>query len=160
MPAVSEANERADENQPKRVKKKVGFALLITLLVSVPCAIGLYFFAPTLVGVVYRSLSGAEKETLIGLVKAFSVSAVTLSCLQTTSACLTAQGKPRLSMISMAIGVVVKLGLEFLLVSNPSVSIMGAVVASNVCYALVFLLDLFFHIRLNKRKKKAAELSC
>ena len=104
--------------------------------------------------VVYRALSGTEKEILIGLVKAFSISAVTLSCLQTTSACLTAQGKPRLSMTAMAIGVSVKLVLELLLVSKPSVSIMGAVIASNACYAFVFLLDLFFHIRLNVRKKR------
>ena len=155
VPAVSEANGQADENKPKRVRKKVRFSLFLTLLVSVPSALLLYFFAPTLVDVVYRALSGSEKETLIGLVKAFAISAVTLSCLQTTSACLTAQGKPRLSMTAMAIGVSLKLGLEFLLVSNPSVSIMGAVIASNACYAFVFLLDLFFHIRLNVRKKRS-----
>lgn len=149
VPAVSEADEQT-------AHKKVARSILITLLVSLPCAIALYFFASPLVGIVYRSLSGTEKEILVGLVKGFSISAVTLSCLQTSSACLTARGKPKLSVVATGVGVAVKIALDFWLVSNPKLSIMGAVIATNVCYAVAFLLDLVFHLRLN-RVKKASE---
>ncbi len=146
VPAVSESDKQT-------AGKKVARSLVITLLVSVPCAVALYFFASPLVEIVYRSLSGTEKEILVRLVKGFSFSAVTLSCLQTASACLTARGKPKLSVVAIGVGVAVKIGLDFWLVSKPEISIMGAVIATNVCYAVAFLLDLIFHLRLNKGKK-------
>ncbi len=135
-------------------RKKLLYSLGLTLLVSVPCAIGLYFFAPTVVDLVYRSLSLSEKQTLISLIKNFSVSAVTLSCMQTLSGCLTAQGKPRLSAINTAVGIVVKLGLDFLFVSKPTYSILGAVIAANVCYAIVFILNLIVNLFLTRKKKE------
>ncbi len=155
VPAVSQVKADSDENKGERaVRKRVIFSLLMTLIVSLPCAVGLFLFAPTVVDIIYRSLSTVEKQTLVGLVKAFSASAVTLSCLQTLSACLTAQGKPRYAMFSMAVGVVVKLVLDFLLVSNASLSVLGAVIAANVCYAIVFLLDFIFNMRLTRVKRK------
>lgn len=155
VPAVSQAKTDYGAGGEHFVRKRIVFSLLMTLLVSLPCAVGLYFFAPTVVDIIYRSLSAMEKETLVHLVKAFSVSAVTLSCLQTLSACLTAQGKPRYSMIAMAIGVGVKLLLDFLLVSNARFSILGAVIASNVCYALVFVIDFIWNMRLTRTKPQA-----
>ena len=133
-------------------RKKLLYALGLTLLVSVPCAVGLYLFSPTIVNLLYRSLTGVEKQTLISLIKSFSVSAITLSGLQTLSGCLTAQGKPRLSATTMLAGVVVKLGLDFLLVAKPEYSIFGAVISANVCYALVFVLNLIVNLRLTKKK--------
>lgn len=147
VPTVSESNERGDKRQ---TRKRVLFSLLVTLAVSIPCALVLYLFAPTVVGLVYRSLKLQEKQILVRLVKAFSVSAVTLSGLQTLSACLTAQGKPKYATLSMAVGVSLKLLLDFLLVRSPSFSILGAVIASNACYALVFLINLICNLRLSR----------
>ena len=146
VPAVSEADRET-------AGRKVWKSLAITLLVALPSAVALYFFAPTLVGVVYRSLTGWEKEILVSLVKRLSISAVTLSLLQTASACLTARGKPKLSAVGLGVGVAVKIGLDFWLVANPEFSIFGAVIATNCCYAVALLLDLIFHIRISKRKK-------
>ena len=136
-------------------KKKLFYSLGLTLLVSLPCAIGLYFFAPTIVDLLYRSLSVMEKQTLVSLIKNFSISAVTLSGLQTLSGSLTAQDKPRLSAITMSLGIAVKLGLDFLLVSRPEYSIFGAVISANVCYALVFILNLIANLFLTRKKKSA-----
>lgn len=146
VPAVSEADEQS-------AGRKVYKSLLITLLVALPCAVGLYFFAPSLVSVVYRSLTGWEKQTLVDLVKRLSVSAVTLSLLQTASACLTARGKPKLSVVAIGVGVAVKIAMDFWLVAKPNLSITGAVIATNACYFVAFLLDFIFHLRLNRRKK-------
>lgn len=134
-------------------RRKLFYSLGLTLLVSLPCAVGLYIFSPTVVNVLYRSLSGVEKQTLISLIKSFSISAVMLSGLQTLSGCLTAQGKPRFSAITMSVGIAIKLGLDFLLVSNPKYSIQGAVISANVCYALVFILNLIVNLSLTRKKK-------
>ena len=146
VPVVSEADRETAE-------RKVWKSLAITLLVALPSAVALYFFSPALVGVVYRSLTGWEKDILVSLVKRLSISAVTLSLLQTASACLTARGKPKLSAVGLGVGVAVKIGLDFWLVAKPEFSIFGAVIATNCCYAVALALDLIFHLRISKQKK-------
>ena len=138
----------------KERRKRIFYALGLTLLASIPCAICLYFFAPTAVNIIYRALSAAEKQTLIRMVRALAPSAVTLSSLQTLSACLTAQGKPKLGSLSMLLGIVTKIFLELFLVAKPNYSILGAAIASNACYALVFLLNLFLNLRLTRKSKE------
>lgn len=143
------------KTQQTERRKKLLYSLGLTLLVSLPCAVGLYVFSPTIVDLLYRSLSATEKQTLIRLVKSLSVSAVTLSGLQTLSGSLTAQGKPRLSAITMSLGIAIKLGLDFLLVSKPEYSIFGAVISANACYALVFILNLIVNFRLTRKASSA-----
>ena len=135
-------------------RKRIFYALGLTLLISVPCAVGLYLFAPTAVNIIYRALSVTEKQTLIHLLRALSPTAVTLSALQTLSACLTAQGKSRFGSVSMFFGVVVKLILDVVLIANPNYSILGATVSANTCYALVFLINLFINLRVSKKEKQ------
>lgn len=146
----SEQKTRAKPNP----KKRLFFALGITVLTALPCVFGLYFFAGTACKIIFRNLKAEELSTLIALVKAFSISALTLSCVQTLSACLTAQGKPQLSALSMLIGVVVKTGIYAVWMRNPNVGIFGLVYATNIGYTVAFLLDLWYNIRCIKTKKR------
>ena len=128
----------------------------MTLAVSIPCAVGLYVFSPNIVRGLFRSFQAEEKEITAGLVKLFSISAVTLSCTQTLSACLTAQGKPMRAVCSMTVGILVKTALELVLLPNEQLSIAGLAIATNICYAVSFALNLFFNVwRINKKKDTA-----
>jgi stage V sporulation protein B len=135
----------------RTMKKKLFFSLGITLLVSLPSAVGLYLFASPAVKIIFRSLKGEELEILIRLVKIFSVSAVTLSCVQTLSACLTAQGRPRFAAFSMLIGVTVKTVLYVFLLKNHEISVFGMAHATNACYLVAFFLDLLYNLYTIKR---------
>jgi stage V sporulation protein B len=134
-------------------RKRIFYALGFTLLISIPCAVGLYLFAPTAVNVVYKSLSVTEKQTLIQLLRALTPTAVTLSSLQTLSACLTAQGKPQYSAISMLIAVLVKTLTYVFLLRNAQISVFGLAIATNLCYLVAFFIDLVYNLVINKRKK-------
>ncbi|MBO4939580.1 MAG: polysaccharide biosynthesis protein [Clostridia bacterium] len=135
------------------VRKKIGFSLLVTLLVATPCAVGLYLFAEPAVTLIFRSLSATETQTLIALVRAFSVSAVTLSCVQTLSACLTAQGKPLYGAFSMLVGLVLKTVIYLRLLQSAEISVYGMAIATNLCYLVAFFLDLLYNLWVSKRKK-------
>ena len=147
IPAVAKAKA-----EQKGVRKKVFFALGITALVALPAAVGLYLFANPAVKIVFRSLSDNEREILVLLVKSFSISAFTLSCAQTLSACLTAQGKPQYAAFSMAVGVVVKTVCYTLWLKNPSISIFGLARATNLCYLVAFLLNLLYNLTGNRKR--------
>ncbi|MBQ3220825.1 MAG: polysaccharide biosynthesis protein [Clostridia bacterium] len=134
------------------VRKRIFFALGITALVAAPSAAGLYFFAEPLAKIVFRSLSGEELATLVRLVQAFSLSAFTLSCTQTLSACLTAQGKPQHAALSMSIGIIVKTATYCVLLRNPKISVFGLAYATNLCYLVAFFLDMIYNVIVSKKK--------
>ena len=145
----------AVEKKGASPRKRIFFSLGVTALVGALSAVGLYLFAEPAAKIIFRSLAEAELSTLIQLIKAFAVSAFTLSCVQTLSACLTAQGKPQYAALSMLIAVVVKTGLYVFWLRDPAVSVFGLVYATNIAYAVAFLLDLLYNVYITRRKRTA-----
>ncbi len=152
VPSVASAVERRREGESPR--KRIFFALFITLLLSIPSAIGLYFFAEPAAKVIFRSLSVEELSTLVKLIKTLAISAVTLSCAQTLSACLTAQGKPQYAALSMLFAVTVKTIFYAWRMKNPQISIYGLAQATNLCYLVAFLLNFVYNLIVSRRKKE------
>lgn len=149
VPAVSEALARGDDGAARR---RSLYALFITLLLSLPCAVGLFVLAKPAVAILYPALSVEDGQTLVSLVRLCALSAVTLSGVQTLSACLTGMGRAKRAAVSMAIAVFVKFVLQFLLLRNSALSIGGAAIASNACYLVAFLLNLFYTIKQERKK--------
>lgn len=152
VPAVADAVAKGVSCSALR--KKIAFALGITFAVGIPSALGLYFLAEPVAKIIFRSLAQEELKTLIGLIRAFSVSALTLSCVQTTSACLTAQGKPQYGALSMLIALAVKTGLYIWWLQRPEISVFGLVYATNIAYFLAFLLNLLYNLKVSKKRKR------
>ncbi len=155
VPAVATAVEKRKENSNEKgnlVRKKIFFSLGITIAVSLPCAVGLYLFAEPAVKIIFRSLKGEELAILVRLVKLFSISALTLSCTQTLSACLTAQGKPKHSAFSMLIAVSIKTLAYAFLLRDPKIGIFGMAYATNLCYLVAFFLDLLYNLKVSRKR--------
>ena len=154
VPAVARASARRIKGDSPR--KRVFFSLLVTAAVAVPSALGLYYFAEPAAKIIFRSLNGEELAVLTRLIEVFAVSALSLSFVQTLSACLTAQGKPQYAALSMLIGVTVKTVLYAVWLKNPELSILGFAYATNICYAVVAVLNFFFNIEVSGKKRKAS----
>ncbi len=148
VPAVSRA-----ASVGAGTRKRIFFALFTTLALSVPASAALYFFAEPTVKIIFRSLAGEELLTLVGLVKALAVSAITLSCAQTLSACLTAQGKPQYAALSMLIAIVVKTVSYGFWLKNPKISVYGLAYATNLCYLVAFFLNFVYNLVVAARKQ-------
>ena len=149
IPAVATAAARG-----ANVKKSVFFSLFVTIAIALPAAVGLYLFAEPAARIIFRSLKGEELTTLTALIKTFSLSALTLSCTQTLSACLTAQGEARHSAFSMLVGITVKTITYSFLLRNPQISVFGLAYATNICYLVAFLLDLVYNIIVWRKQKR------
>ena len=156
VPAVSAACARGEWEEGRN---RAFFALGITLLLSVPCAVGLFVLARPVVALLYGSLSAEDAETLVTLVRLSSVSAATLAGVQTLSACLTGMGRAKCAALSMLAAVTVKFLLQWLLVGNPAFSVGGAAIASNACYRVAFFLDLVYTVK-KKREKNCNDYDC
>ncbi|MBQ9081152.1 MAG: polysaccharide biosynthesis protein [Clostridia bacterium] len=132
---------------------KVLKALGVTLIVSVPCALALFFFARPLGALFFRRLTEERLDVLEKLIKLMSFTAVTHSCAQTLSACLIGKGKALVAARNMAVAVTIKIILTYFLLKNQNISVYGMAIAANVCYFLAFVLDLYSNLKREKIKK-------
>ena len=139
-------------------RRRVFYSLGLTALIGGISALGLYLFAEPAVSIIFRSLTGKEKEILVQLVRIYAISALTLSCAQTLSACLTAQGKPQYAALSMLIGVVVKTVGYFFWLKNTENSIFALAHATNLCYLVAFLLDFMYNLIVIKKAKRKEKI--
>ena len=150
IPLVSSSSSKGDS---EAAKKNAALALLLTFALSVPCALVLFFGASPIVRLLYANLSKEDLATVISLVRLSSVSAVSLSAVNTLAACLTGMGRAKHAATAMFAAISVKLVLQILLVSRPTLSVGGAAIASNVCYLVAFFLDSLYTWRAPGRTK-------
>jgi len=133
--------------QIKKAKRLAYKALLFTLAISLPCAIALYFFAPFAVEIIFKSLPPSQKQTLIYLVKIMSQNAVTSSLVQTSSACLTALGKPLKNAVTQWGVCILRVILTAVLIKFTTLSVVGAAISANCCYLVAVILNFCYIIK-------------
>lgn len=147
VPQISPLAEKGDY---EGAKSKAYKSLLITFAISAPFALALFAFAPLAVRLIFNSLAASEKELLVNLVRIMSVNAVTLSLVQTSSACLTSLGKPALSTVTQWTSSVLRVALTAILIKFTSLSISGAAISANCCYLVAALINFWYISRVNK----------
>ena len=148
IPLVSSSDSKGDG---EGARKNAALALLFTFCVSVPCALFLFFFASPVVKLLYASLPESDIATVVALVRLSSVSAVSLSAVNTLAASLTGMGRAKHAAYAMLAAISVKFILQMVLVSKPALSVGGAAIASNVCYLVAFFLDSLYTWRVPGR---------
>ena len=84
---------------------------------------------------------------LLLLVRIMSVNAVTLSLVQTSSACLTALGKPIKSTVTQWVTAILRVLLTAALIKFTSLSIAGAAISANCSYLVATLINFWYIIR-------------
>ena len=95
----------------------------------------------------FRSLSSSERALLVTLVRIMSINSVTLSLVQTSSACLTSLGKPVYGTVTQWVTSVLRVILSSVLAYFTGLSVRGAAISSNISYLVAVLLNLWYIIR-------------
>ena len=112
VPSVSSAKATGEW---KNAKKRIEFSILITILIGLPCSIGMIIFAQPILNLLFpNQVSGA----FILQVSATSILFIVLE--QTISGVLQGIGKPMVPAIALSIGVIVKFIINSVLIPvNP-----------------------------------------
>ncbi len=135
VPAIS-----GEEDREKR-KKKAKKSILLTLLFSIPCAIFCFVFSNFIIGVLFKNLAVNEKAISSTLLKILSLGIILLSLLQTQNAVLIGAGRKYFPVISLGVGVIVKIFLEIILLKTLSLYIYAGAIALIACYFIANLLN-------------------
>jgi stage V sporulation protein B len=130
VPAVAGALALGDK---KTATRRISFSLRTTMLIGLPCAIGLCALAGPILNLLFPGAPAKEAELLLQI-SSFTIVFTSLS--QTINGSLQGIGKIFIPALSLAIGATVKLFLNIVLVYNPNVHIYGAAIGSVVCHVI------------------------
>ena len=133
VPCISSAF--AIKNQPE-VKKLTESTLRITMLFALPCAVGMSVLSLPILTAVYNNARASSMLYIL------SYAVIFVSLVSVTTAMLQAVGKVMIPVRNMAIGGLVKILTNFILIAIPSVNIGGAPISTNLCYLTISVLNI------------------
>lgn len=110
VPEISAAKARKDN---KTISKKTSFSLLISMLIGLPCTIGMYIFAKPILELLYpKACEGAQILQISSLTIVFTILG------QTINGVLQGYGKLKVPVIALAIRCTCKINFKFNISSN------------------------------------------
>ena len=154
IPAISKSDSLNERES--HVKKSMLISLVFGLIATTVCII----FAEQILLILFRNLNEYEFNLCVGLLKITSISILFHVLLQTTNGVLIGGGNPYLAVIGMLFGVVTKVVVSLLTISNPKINIYGSAISSIACYFIAFLVNLIILIKkvyVNADKKTFAK---
>ncbi len=132
VPAIAAAKAK---NDSETATKRTSFSLLTSMLIGLPCVVGMIIFAQPILNLLYP---GARYGAL--LLQLISVSVIFSILDQTINGALQGFGKVIIPAIALGIGCIVKLILNLILLPIPELNVYGAAIASIACHATAFII--------------------
>lgn len=130
VPAISAAKAQNDD---KTITQKTSFSLLLSMLIGLPCTVGMFIFAQPILNLLFPN---ANDGALILQISSLAIIFTILD--QTINGVLQGYGKLMIPTISLATGVFVKFILNITLIPNPNFGVYGAAIGSVACHAVAF----------------------
>lgn len=132
-------------------------AVRIMGLIALPCALGLACLSAP----VYQLLSSYTEASLLTARPVLAILGIAVlfnSLVLVTNAIMQAHGDVMTPVINMLIGGVVKIIVNYILVGNPDINIIGAAIGTLCCYMCITLLNLIAMRRKLKSKLSVPRL--
>lgn len=144
VPAISAAKARKDN---KAIAEKTSFSLLVSMLIGLPCTVGLVIFAQPILNLLYPNASSGAV-----ILQITSLATIFIILDQTINGTLQGYGKLMIPAISMGLGVITKFILNITLIPDPNFGIYGACIGSVACHIVAFTIA-FTSLRRNIKFK-------
>ena len=139
VPAITTARTKGEMES---ANKRVSFSILITLLIGLPCMVGMIIFANPILELLFPN---ANEGTVIFQISALSIIFTVIE--QTINGALQGIGKIMVPAIALSIGVFVKFILNIILVPIPEIGAAGAAIATTICHAIACIIGFFVLIK-------------
>lgn len=129
VPGLTDAVESGCREREEHL---IGIAMRLCALVAVPCALGMSIFSRPILSLLF---SGQTEpiELSAPLLSVLGLSVVSTCLMNVTNSVLQAHRKAALPILSMLVGMVVKVVSAYILIGIPEVAMMGAPVSTLLC---------------------------
>ena len=138
IPAITEQLTLRRRRQANTVAES---ATRVMSLIAMPCTIGLVVLSEPVMQLL-RGYSGTRLELASTLMSILAFCIFFNSFVLVMNAILQAHGFVYIPVINLVIGGITKVIINFILVGNPKIHIVGVPVGTVVCYMLIAMLDL------------------
>ncbi|MCL2840580.1 MAG: polysaccharide biosynthesis protein [Defluviitaleaceae bacterium] len=125
------------------VRRKTNMAMRLSMIVSIPAAVGLSVLADPIVALLFPSHPEGGLLLRYG-----AISIIFLAMVQILTGVLQGIGRVGLPVISMFFGLVTKVGVNYFLMPVPQINILGAVISTIACFAVAAFLNTFYLYKL------------
>lgn len=140
VPAITEAYTK---KQITKLNITANAGLKLSLIIGLPCGIGMFMLAEPIIALLYASL-GPEKHASSGaLLEIMAISVIFLTVVQAFTSILQSINKQFHPVKNLAFGLVIKVILSYILIGIPSINIKGAAISTTISYLAVAVLNWF-----------------
>lgn len=148
LPSVTAAWTSGNKIQ---LKKSMETVMRVTTLVTIPSGIGMSVLAEPLLSMIYNG-SGVADEVEIGskVLTVMGISVIFIATSTPLCSMLQAIGRMDIPLKLFAVGMLMKIVVNYVLVGIPQINIQGANIGSIVCYGFVTVVALFVICRETK----------
>lgn len=148
LPSVTAAWTSKDK---AKLKQSLETVLRVTLIVTIPSGIGLSVLSEPVLSLIYGSPNVSnEVEIASKVLTTMGISVIFVGTATPICSMLQAVGRVDLPLKLMAIGMVSKIIINYILVGIPEINIQGAPIGTFVCYLFISVVGIFFLCRYTK----------
>ncbi len=147
VPAISAALAKRDRLGAAQISQT---GLKLAMIIGMPAALGMSMLADPIVRFLYGSQSEEIKVLGAQLLGVMAIGVFFLSVIQTSTGIFQGMGRPTIPVVTMGIGIVIKIAMNYMLIGIADVNIMGAVYATLACYVIAAIGDIAIIMRLNR----------
>lgn len=138
VPAIASAVAKKDK---QGTDTNISLGYRVTMFIAAPCAAGMFFLARPILYLMYPArLEGAERAVVPLMI--LSVSIIFLAVYNTTTGILQAVNKQWLPAVYLAMGVLVKIPVSFILIGIKEINIKGTCFSTVLAYLVAAYLNM------------------
>ena len=134
VPEISSANAVGNT---KRVKEKIEISILTTILIGLPCTVGMFLYAKPILNLLFPNANNGEL-----LLQISSLAIIFTLLTQTINGIFHGLGKAIVPAISLGFGVIIKLIFNLVLIPIPMFGVAGAAIGTVICNIVVFFIEI------------------
>ena len=133
--------------EKKQVRRKMALTYRISMIISVPAAVGISALGPQIIHMLFPSASDGGTLLTVG-----GVSIIFLALCQTSTGILQGIGHIKVPVVGAILGAITKVILNMVLIRIPSINVLGAVLSTTGCYLVAGVFDVIMLSRLTGTK--------
>lgn len=129
--------------EKKQVRRKMNLTYRVSMIISVPAAVGISALGPQILAMLFPSASDGGMLLTVG-----GISVIFLALCQTSTGILQGIGHIKIPVIGAILGAITKVILNALLIRIPQINVLGAVLSTTGCYLVAGVFDVIMLSRL------------
>lgn len=140
------------QNNKSEIKKNLESMVKVTGLVAIPCGVGLIALAKPILMLLYGDAKSIDLSTQILII--LGATAIFAGIMSPLNNMLQAIGKQWAPVRNIAVGAIIKIVVNFILVGIPEINIIGAPIGTLCCYVYIALSNMICIIKYSAVKPK------